>query len=83
MSLLLSLTPQQRRIYTAISRAGADGLTHKELIEILYADDPGGGPPNADSSVRASLSLLTSPLRKYKLRIRTVRQKTYYMERVK
>jgi hypothetical protein len=42
--VLAALTPLQRRVFTAIQRAGPAGVPASQLMDIVYADDPTGGP---------------------------------------
>jgi hypothetical protein len=42
------LTPMQARIFKAVKRAGAAGVSSKDIMGIVYADDPNGGPENTN-----------------------------------
>lgn len=47
-SVLGALTPLQRRVFTAIKRAGRAGIPSRELMDIVYANDPTGGPASTN-----------------------------------
>lgn len=39
-----ALTPLQYRIFNVIKRAGPAGIAARDIMDIVYADDPTGGP---------------------------------------
>ena len=41
----------------AIKEAGDRGVTMKELVDIVYGDDPQGGPLSAANVIRTQMSL--------------------------
>ena len=43
-----TLTPLQQRIFNGIKRAGAAGISARDLMDIVYADDANGGPENTN-----------------------------------
>jgi len=47
------LTPLQRRIFNIVKAAGTAGLTARDIVEMVYSNDPAGGPisPNVISVV--------------------------------
>lgn len=45
-SVLGALTPLQKRVFSAIKRAGQAGVPGTQLMGIVYAGDPTGGPDN-------------------------------------
>lgn len=46
--VLTALTPLQKRVFKAIKRAGAGGVPGPQLMDIVYADDPTGGPESTN-----------------------------------
>lgn len=44
--VLDALTGLQQRVFTAIKRAGQAGIAGPRLMDVVYADDPSGGPDN-------------------------------------
>lgn len=51
--VLAALTPLQRSIFSAVKSSGRKGITGKQLIEVVYANDVSGTPnsPNIVSVV--------------------------------
>ena len=43
------LSPLEIRIYRAVKRAGQAGITVPDLTEIVYNDDPNGGPESTNT----------------------------------
>ncbi len=42
------LTPLQRRIFNIVKQAGSAGIRGKDVLDIVYASDPNGGPDSAN-----------------------------------
>lgn len=42
------LTPMQGRLYQILRRAGTRGVEGRMLMELLYQDDPSGGPESTN-----------------------------------
>ena len=40
------LTKSERRLYEIVKAAGAPGITSRDIMKKLYAEDPSGGPEN-------------------------------------
>jgi hypothetical protein len=38
------LSGKQRRLYEIVRKAGTEGIAAKDIMRMLYADDPTGGP---------------------------------------
>lgn len=45
-SVLGALTPLQQRVFFAIKRAGSAGIQSTRVMDVVYAEDPNGGPEN-------------------------------------
>lgn len=43
-ALSVRLTPLQRQIVNLVQRAGDEGIGSDRLFDLLYSDDPNGGP---------------------------------------
>lgn len=43
-SVEADLSPAQARMFKIIKRAGSGGIAVKDIMDILYANDPSGGP---------------------------------------
>lgn len=41
-----NFTPKQRRLFDVVKRAGTAGVGISDIMEYVYAEDPGGGPEN-------------------------------------
>ena len=41
---LRGLTPMQQKILDVVERAGAAGISRREIMDIVYRDDENGGP---------------------------------------
>lgn len=64
---LEDLTPMQRRIAEAVAKR--PGLRRAELTDLVYAQDPDGGPMTADSSVASQISRMNQRLGRHGFRI--------------
>ena len=47
-NVLQALTPLQQRIFLAIKRAGPGGIGSRDIMDIVYANDPTGGPESTN-----------------------------------
>lgn len=46
------LTPKQRLLFLAVAAGGGQPVSHRRLIDAIYADDVHGGPENARPVMR-------------------------------
>ena len=58
-SVEAALTPMERQLYTYVKRAGTVGITNRDLMDLLYANDPSGGPESSNI-----ISVVTKNIRK-------------------
>lgn len=75
------LPRQQRLIFEAVLKRPR---TCRDLQDVLYADDPSGGPENAERVVWAQVNNLNSRLAPHGLRVRATfgRSARYRIERL-
>lgn len=69
LDVLSDLTKHQMKIFLALHKAGQAGLSLDRIIEIVYADDPSGGPTYATDSVRCAMWQMGAKLKIHSLRI--------------
>ncbi len=81
--LLFELTKHQIVIYLLLSRAGAKGLTSKMLLDLIYKNDPEGGPLHAEDSARSNISKMMKILRKHGLTITTEKTRVQRLEKLR
>jgi len=65
------LPPGLRALLGEIRRAGALGITTRQLADRLWAHDPSGGPDDAEKAVRARVARLNPMLARHGLRVTT------------
>jgi hypothetical protein len=41
---LKGLTPAQQRILEVVEKAGQAGISRRDIMDVVYRDDPAGGP---------------------------------------
>ncbi len=58
----IHLTPTERRIVAAVERAAHVGIETRDLVSLLYKDEPTGGPERADLVVRVQICRLNKKL---------------------
>lgn len=63
------LTKQQTTILIALKRAGQAGLTLSQIVTLLHAHDPAGGPDFAEQSIRVQLHKMRQALKSHGLAI--------------
>lgn len=79
----LDLPPIRFKIFETVRRSGSRGIMPESLEEIVYADDPNGGPLGARKSIQVSISVLNKTLVSWGLRIRSgARGQPYKLERI-
>ncbi len=44
----LMLTPRQRQLYEIVRDAGIAGISARDILDKMYADEPNGGPDTAN-----------------------------------
>lgn len=71
-SVYHDLTSMQGRMFAAIYEAGQAGIRRAELMEILYGDDPNGGPTE-ENIINVQRKLMTPALEKHGLKIVSTR----------
>lgn len=79
----LELPPIRFKIFEAVRRAGPRGITPESLLNVVYGDDPNGGPLQAHKSVQVSIHKMNDKLRGWGLRIRSgARGQPYKLEKI-
>lgn len=63
------LTPKQRKLYEIVRSAGQLGITCRDLMNRLYADDPDGGP-DSQNVVQVHTSFANKRLKAFGFAIR-------------
>ena len=66
----IHLTPTERRIVAAVERAAHIGIETRDLVDLLYKDEPTGGPERADLVVRVQICRLNKKLAAIGRRVR-------------
>lgn len=59
------LEPQMRAIVSALSKAYPRPVSHSALFDILYGDDPNGGPENPRNVVAVRIWKVRKQIEKY------------------
>ena len=65
----LRLVGMQKRILEIVSKRTPAGVSARELVDLVYQDDPNGGPEAADVSVKTTICRLNKTLKEHGLRI--------------
>lgn len=61
----LKLHPNQQRLFDIVKRAGSGGILSTDLFDLLYRDDPNGGPDTGMQTLYTRISLLNVKLRRF------------------
>lgn len=67
------LRPATKRLFDAVKRAGPNGIYPPDLFELLYQEDPNGGPETGMKCLHARIWLLNRRLRKIGKEISSMR----------
>lgn len=67
--IVASLAGKQRAIYQVIARAGSLGISTTEIIDVVYANDPNGGP--TWNAVSATVSIINRKIGRFGLAIKS------------
>lgn len=59
----VALSPTERKIVDALSGAYPDGLSNKDIILVVYGDDPDGGPLSARNCINVHLHSIRKRIR--------------------
>lgn len=57
------LSPEQLRIIDALASAYPRGITRRVLADIVFADDPNGGPDSAENQMSVQMHWMRPTLR--------------------
>src|SRR4051812_23826435 len=55
---MLRLSPKERALYDALARRFGRWTSWQDLASVVYADDPNGGPDDAENSINVAIHYL-------------------------